>query len=73
MSEDDGPAANFFLFILLAIFIASLSLIITCCTDKVTAEPILTFAKSGSACLQVSKLLIFSLIVGFYSLSPLGY
>lgn len=71
MSEDDGPAANFFLFILVAIFVASISLIITCCTEKVTAEPIVTFAKSGSAGIIISKLLLSNLILIFYCFNPL--
>jgi len=72
MSEDDGPAANIFLFILFAIFVASISLIITCCSEKVTAEPIITFAKSGSAGLTVSKILLSSLILFIYSFNPFG-
>jgi len=60
MSEDDSGAlsANTFLFILSAVFFGCISLLITCCTDKINSEHIVTLAKSGSSQFFVSKLLL---------------
>jgi len=60
MSEHDSGAksANIFLFILSAVFFGSISLLITCCTDKINSEHIVTFAKSGSSQFFVSKILL---------------
>jgi hypothetical protein len=60
MSKDDSDAqsANIFLFILSAVFFGSISLLITCCTDKINSDHIVTSAKSGSSQFFVSKLLL---------------
>jgi len=66
MSENETRQANLFLLILFAIFVASISLIISCCAEKITAEPIVTFVKSGSSGLMVSKLLLLSFFMILY-------
>jgi len=48
MSENDSNGANAFLLILSSVFVACISLLITCCSDKIKSDHIVTFVKSES-------------------------
>jgi len=49
--KDNDSTANFFLFVLFAVFVASLSAIIFFCSDKFNTEPIVTPLSSQSSSL----------------------
>ena len=66
MSKDDDTAANTFLFIIGAIFVASITAVITCCSEKIISEPIIHVATSSSNELFLSKLLSFGFFLTFY-------
>jgi len=48
MNEIDANGANVFLLILSSVFVACISLLITCCSDKINSDHIVTYVKSES-------------------------
>jgi len=59
MNENDANGANVFLLILSSVFVACISLLITCCSDKINSNHIVTsYVKSESPEMILSNSLV---------------